>query len=225
MTSKRRLLSLERDLQLAEAAYTERLVLALKGCAGGWWGVFGANDSIGQENDGLIVPKSEHARELIERGNEIGELRCSLGYEPFALHQRYLEYRAKAADPNAPGEPRLAKQFLKEIDKEAAEAHSEMKKLYKDFSAWLNRRFDEFDPQGLMVDSNPGNEYSPEVGRIVPLLRNPMTAEELASSMRQIFADMFDDKSAGSDGNYFAIAQECLDEWHRRLAGLSSSRQ
>jgi len=32
------------------------------------------------------------------------------------LHERFLAYRKLANDPNAPGEPRLAKRLLDEID-------------------------------------------------------------------------------------------------------------
>ena len=54
---------------------------------------------------------------LLEVGDEIERLRRELGYtETFPLFKKYLEYRQMRGS-NAPGEPKLAVQFLEEIGK------------------------------------------------------------------------------------------------------------
>jgi hypothetical protein len=58
------------------------------------------------------------------------------------------------------------------------------------------------------------------VSRINPLLRTVESVDELASKMRDVFAEMFDPESAGPVENYVAIAREVLTEWHKRLAAL-----
>ncbi|HTV92636.1 MAG TPA: hypothetical protein VMG98_07960 [Verrucomicrobiae bacterium] len=103
-------------MQHAEAAYEERFLKALRDCASGVWGLFGTNDRVDVPRlRSKTVPHSADAREILERGNEIAKLRSQLGFGDFSLHERFLEYRRLASDPNAPGEPHLAQQFLDEI--------------------------------------------------------------------------------------------------------------
>jgi hypothetical protein len=120
MTSKRRLEAMEKDLRLAETGYEERLRDALRRCIGGQWGVFGASDVAHAAHFGANRVPSNDAIELTDRGGQIAQLRAHLGYaEPFPLHERFLAYRKIATDPNAHGEPKLARQFLDEIDRDA----------------------------------------------------------------------------------------------------------
>lgn len=119
MTSKRRLQTLEKDLQLAEAAYRQQLIKALHTCAAGQWGLFGTNDTVHQihfrTKDHV---QSSDARMLIDAGDEIAELRSHLAYiDTFPLHERFTAYRKLATEPSASGEPRLAQQFLNEIER------------------------------------------------------------------------------------------------------------
>jgi hypothetical protein len=118
MTSRHRLVALERDLRIAEQAYREQLAAALETCSGGFWGLLGAND-VGLSG----LPKtyaqrlhSTEAEELLRLGRLIADLRERLGYvDAFAAHERFLYYRAAVIDPNALGEPTLARQFLAEL--------------------------------------------------------------------------------------------------------------
>jgi hypothetical protein len=222
VASKRRIEVLEKDLQLAEAAYEERFTVALRSCIGGKWGLFGANDAAHEAHFGSKNPLySKDAGELLERGDEIAELRSRLGHiEPFNLHERFLAYRKMATGANAVGEPRLAQQLLDEIVASPLNRKKTLRRLYKDFDEWLVQRFDQWDPQGLIIGGNPGREYGPEVSRINPLLRTVESVDELASKMRDVFAEMFDPESAGPVENYVAIAREVLTEWHKRLAAL-----
>lgn len=223
MTSKRRLESLEKDLQLAEAAYEERLASALRRCSGGQWGLFGTNDASLQAHLGAkSTLHSKDARELLERGDEILEMRQRLGYvDAFALHERFLAYRKSATDPNAPGEPKLAQQFLNEISGDDSAEKKAWKKLYKAFDEWLVERFDEWDPQALLFEDNPGREYGPEVSRIMPLLRTAASPDELAIKIQAIFSEMFDEQMAGPVERYAAIAQTIFQEWRKRSEEIS----
>jgi hypothetical protein len=92
-----------------EADYRTSLVAALRDCASGRWGLFGHND--------YLMPKSATAPavdQLLDLGGEIEQLRARLNLEPFELHERLLVSRGSAA-PNAPGEPKQAQAWLREL--------------------------------------------------------------------------------------------------------------
>lgn len=111
---------MEKDLRLAEAAYEERLRHALGRCIGGQWGLFGANDAAHAAHFGANRVPANDALELIDRAAQIAQLRAHLGHaEPFPLHERFMAYGKIATDPNAHGEPKLAQQFLDEINRDA----------------------------------------------------------------------------------------------------------
>jgi len=60
--------------------------------------------------------ESRAAERLLQLGEEITRLRGELGYVgPSLLFEKFLTYR-KRRGPNAPGEPRLAREFLDEIE-------------------------------------------------------------------------------------------------------------
>jgi hypothetical protein len=110
--SKRRAKS-EVQLRALEEQFTNDLLTALKECAAGTWGLLGRNDAIIEREWGSL--RTGKATRLIEIGEEIESLRRQLGIaEPFSLFQRYLQYR-QMQSANAPGEPKLATLFLKEI--------------------------------------------------------------------------------------------------------------
>jgi hypothetical protein len=84
---------------------------ALQTCANGVWGLFGQNEHLERYSDA-----SDDARRLLAMTAEIEALRKRLGYvEPNALCARYLAHRGPWT-PKDLGEPRLAKQFLTEIE-------------------------------------------------------------------------------------------------------------
>ncbi|MEO7202661.1 MAG: hypothetical protein ABI431_07510 [Candidatus Tumulicola sp.] len=114
-----RLAGLERDLTIAEERYKTRLNAALKTCASGVWGLFGTNDAAHAASPLAASLRSFDAEELLTLGQSVGRLRERLGYvEAFALHERFLSYRRAAKDPNAPGEPKLARMFIEELERE-----------------------------------------------------------------------------------------------------------
>ena len=109
--------SRERHLETLEAEYLTKLILALKQCANGRWGLFGQNDRA-HETLGRYARErlsSPEAAELLALGDEIQNLRNKLGFaEPFPLHERLLQMRS-SHDPNSQGEPKLARQWLGEL--------------------------------------------------------------------------------------------------------------
>jgi hypothetical protein len=108
----------EGELEHLENRFRERLIAALRACAAGQWGLFGQNDAGYQRRLGRNAGRfiSAEARELLELGEEIDALRTSLGFsDRNALYARLKSYR-RLRPASAPGEPRLAQEFLAELD-------------------------------------------------------------------------------------------------------------
>lgn len=100
-----------------EAEYQSLLIAALERCAAGHWGMFGQADlahaTLGKYAREKL--KSKDAEELLELGSSIKTLRHKLGYfEPFALHDRLLKIRSSHG-ANTPGEAKLARAWLEEL--------------------------------------------------------------------------------------------------------------
>jgi hypothetical protein len=96
----------EHQLRLLEEQFTENLIVALKKCASGQWGMF---------TPGFFLKSKVKDHPLLGQGDEIMRLRRELGIaEDFPLFQRYLFYR-QLRSSNTAGEPKLALQFLTEI--------------------------------------------------------------------------------------------------------------
>jgi hypothetical protein len=96
----------EHQLRLLEEQFTENLIVALKKCASGQWGMF---------TPGFFFRSKVKDHPLLGQGDEIMRLRRELGIvEDFPLFQRYLFYR-QLRSSNTPGEPKLASQFLREL--------------------------------------------------------------------------------------------------------------
>jgi len=100
-----------RRLEL-EAEYADVLLDALRKVAAGAWGLFGHN------KDRAARAKWEPVvTDLCDRGEEIDQMRTSLGLQPFALHEEFEASRGPVAS-NAPGEPRQAKVWLQRLGKD-----------------------------------------------------------------------------------------------------------
>ena len=100
-----------RRLEL-EAEYEAVLLDALRKVASGSWGLFGHNQ------DRVTRAKWEPVvTDLCDRGEEIDQMRASLGLQPFALHEDFEASRGPVAS-NAPGEPRQAKAWLDRLGKD-----------------------------------------------------------------------------------------------------------
>jgi len=88
----------------------------LRRCANGEWGLLAQNDAAIRQLGGEFRERlrSRAALELLELGERIDALRAHLGFPPYPLYRRLLEYRR--SDANTPGEPALARRFLAEIE-------------------------------------------------------------------------------------------------------------
>ena len=95
----------EGELEHLEARFRERLIVALHACREGRSGLFGQTRTIPADVAALLA-----------LGDEIDELRSSLGFpDGNALLARLKADRRLRAE-SAPGEPRLAQQFLDELE-------------------------------------------------------------------------------------------------------------
>lgn len=102
--------------------------------------------------------------------------------------------------------------------------HRDLKKLYGSFYEWLLAKFDEWDPVGIVFDTNQG-EYRFEVGRIIPLLGTSQSAEELAEAIHTIFVRMFDAETAGPVETYKPFASEIIAEWRAQHSTPDPTRK
>src|SRR5262245_26564916 len=105
MTGTRRIAADERKLRLLEDEFRDRLVAALRCCAGGRWGLFGRNEHFAPPD----------ADPLLALGEQIQRIRDKLGIaEPFTPYARLQQLRRRGG-ANEPGEPKLAQQWLDEL--------------------------------------------------------------------------------------------------------------
>jgi len=87
------------------------LITCLRECQSGRWGLFGQNDSA----DEAEYLDWKDGQDLKEMARKIRDLRTEFG-QPNLLVERFLHYFSLRG-PNVPGEPKLAKAFLDEIEK------------------------------------------------------------------------------------------------------------
>lgn len=106
----------ERTLETQESRFRSELVGALRRCANGEWGLLAQNDAAVLRLSRQLRERlrSPAALELLELGERIDALRAHLGFPPYSLYRRFLEYRR--SDANMLGEPALARRFLAEIE-------------------------------------------------------------------------------------------------------------
>ncbi len=93
-----------------EADYRQALVIALKGCAAGSWGLFAHNDDRWSKQ--YWAPTIEELRTL---AHDINKLRGRLGIELFQLHEEFEAARGPVS-PQAPGEPKQALAWLARLN-------------------------------------------------------------------------------------------------------------
>lgn len=98
-----------RQLDEIESDFDVLLIAVLKQCADGQWGLFGQNDGFG----GSKYLHWAEAEALKNRAKQIRMLREEFGV-PNPLVERLLHY-CSLRGANVPGEPKLAKAFLEEI--------------------------------------------------------------------------------------------------------------
>jgi hypothetical protein len=94
-----------------ESDFRPLLISCLRQCLNGRWGLFGQNHSF----DEVKNFDWEDGQYLKEAARQIRELRADFG-QLNPLVERFLHY-CSLRGPNVPGEPKLAKAFLDEIEK------------------------------------------------------------------------------------------------------------
>jgi len=94
-----------------ETDFRPLLISCLRECKSGRWGLFGHND----DTDGAKYLDWKDGKNLKEIAQQIHDLRSEFG-QPNPLVERFLHY-CSLRGPNVPGEPKLAKAFLDEIEK------------------------------------------------------------------------------------------------------------
>ena len=97
-------------LSQLEAEFEPLLLSCLQQSANGRYGLFGQNDHLDPEHRYLNWPE---ARRVVEMAEEIRALRAAAG-EVNSRAQRLLHFRSLRGQ-NVPGEPNLAKEFLREL--------------------------------------------------------------------------------------------------------------
>ena len=115
MSREKRRAKEEHELSELQRTFDERLIVALRACAAGQWGLFGRSAAGAGRSFGRARFESKEATELLRIGDEIDAMRTALGYpEGYPLYARLRSYRRRNKDDD-PAEPRIAKQFLAEI--------------------------------------------------------------------------------------------------------------
>ena len=105
----------EKNLHAIQHEFEQLLREALRSCANGRWGL------LGQYPQRYRLRESEQLDAL---GQKIGALRQELGIvDEFWPYSRFLHY-CSIQGSNALGEPKLAKQFLEEIEQRSNSALS-----------------------------------------------------------------------------------------------------
>ena len=99
-----------RQLTELEVEFKATLILCLKECAGGRWGLFGAYDQFPSLSNCLPWPEANH---LVELADSIRAIRAQSGEEN-TLVEHFLKLRAIHKQDDA-GEPKLARAFLDQI--------------------------------------------------------------------------------------------------------------
>jgi hypothetical protein len=103
----------EKKLQALELEFEHLLREALQSCAGGRWGLLGRHPE---------QYRLKEADQLQTLGQEVVALQQELGIvDEFWPYSRFLHY-CSIQGSNALGEPKLAKQFLEEIEQRATRA-------------------------------------------------------------------------------------------------------
>jgi hypothetical protein len=70
----------------------------------------------------------------------------------------------------------------------------------------------EVDPIGINFESNT-DEYEPEVGTILPRLKDASTARDVENIIYEEFCRWFDTETVGSRGQYLPIAEKVWEAW------------
>jgi hypothetical protein len=83
-----------------------------------------------------------------------------------------------------------------------------MERRYQAFVAAVERAIKDADPIGLLKGGAPADEYSPEIGAIVPRVRNAQSVDEITAVLHEEFVRWFGNDTAGRRQAYEAPARQ-----------------
>lgn len=86
-----------------------------------------------------------------------------------------------------------------------------MTSRYRALVAAVERAINEADPIGLLENDAPKDEYSPEVGTIVPRISTAQTPDEVTDVLHEEFSRWFGEGTAGPRDGYEAAARRIWD--------------
>jgi hypothetical protein len=75
-------------------------------------------------------------------------------------------------------------------------------------AAAVERAINDADPIGLLEGGAPADEYSPEIGTIVPRVANAQSVDEITAVLHEEFVRWFGDETAGPRQVYEAPARQ-----------------
>lgn len=101
---------------------------------------------------------------------------------------------------------------VEEIKLERQRLRREYGELYNEVQEILFRN----DPIGINFEFNT-DEYEPEVGTILPRLKEALSPEDLQNIIHQEFVRWFDADIAGPKAKYAKIAQEVWDVYKKNI--------
>jgi len=82
------------------------------------------------------------------------------------------------------------------------------KARYQTLVAAIQRAIDDADPIGLLEGGAPADEYSPEIGTIVPRVVKAQSVEQITTVLHEEFLRWFGDDTAGPREAYEAPARQ-----------------
>ena len=89
-----------------------------------------------------------------------------------------------------------------------------LKEEYRELFDEVNKLIFSDDPIGINFEDNT-DEYEPEVGTILPLLRNCESSDDVRRIVHQEFVNWFDASIAGPEERYTKVATEIWDCWQK----------
>lgn len=94
------------------------------------------------------------------------------------------------------------------------EERKQIKARYRELWGIVDRAIRKEDPIGLLKMGAPTDEYDPEVGTILPRLKNASSESELCYIIHQEFSHWFGQPTAGPISAYTNIAREIWKKYH-----------
>ena len=88
-----------------------------------------------------------------------------------------------------------------------------LSRAYRELGERLTETLARHDPIGLVDMGAPRSEYEPEVGTILPRLREASSAAEVSRIVHEEFVRWFDADIAGPETTYGAAGEEIWSLW------------